>query len=238
MKKRLEISFGKTFKGLMFAVNPIKKKLLKTNCTVHKFINMEAINLLKNEGYDEEAEFYKEYITPLNKGVTWADQDFKSSNHFYHYENGKGLYGFSNALLESSKYYNKAIKLLDDKKMEDSIFYFGAACHLIQDTTVPQHVNNKLLSSHRKFELWIISRLMSDFSFFGGNKIIRYDNIEGYIKNNSKLANETFSKYGNIKNLNEKNEAIAQIIIKQAQDTTAGFMLDFYDLIKGKNNSL
>ncbi|WP_298838286.1 zinc dependent phospholipase C family protein, partial [Clostridium sp.] len=161
MKKQFEATYGKTLRGLMVTINPIKKRIMKTHCIVHKFINIQAIEILKNKGYTEVNTFYKYYVKELNKGVTWADQDFKSSNHFYHHITGTGLYGFSNALTEFNKYYKYALKFVEAGDIRQAMFYFGAACHLIQDATVPQHVNNKLLKNHRNFELWIIGRLMS-----------------------------------------------------------------------------
>ena len=35
------------------------------------------------------------------------------------------------------------------------MFYFGAACHIIQDLTVPQHAKGKLFDNHRQFELYV-----------------------------------------------------------------------------------
>ena len=228
MKKNIEKTYGKTIQGLFFAVNPLKKKFVKTYCIIHRYINMQAIEMLNNEGHKEEYEFYKKYIKYLNDGVTWADQDFKSSNHFYHYSKGKGLFGFSNALEECKKYYKKAIFYNNPLEVERAVFYFGAACHLIQDSTVPQHVNNKLLKSHRKFELWIISKFMSDYSFFAESGIIRYKKLDDYIINNSLMANNTYLKYIDVRYREERYSEISSRIIKEAQRTTAGVMLDFY----------
>lgn len=231
MEKHLEETYGSAMRRLMYALNPIKKKFLKTYCTVHKFINIQAVGILQNEGYDEEQKFFKKYIKPLNDGATWADQDFKSSNHFYHYSKGKGLYGFSNALTEFKKYYNKAVFYAEAGDMLNSLFYFGAACHLIQDATVPQHVNNKLLKSHRRFELWIISKLMSDYSFLAQNGIKRYEDPEDYVKKNAAFSNSIFMKYINIADRNERYGKVSPAILKEAQRTTAGLMLDFYNKI-------
>ena len=236
MKNKIENTYGRTMQGLFFAVNPLKKKLIKTYCTIHRYINMQAIEMLKNEGHKEEYEFYKTYIKFLNDGVTWADQDFKSSNHFYHFSKGKGLFGFSNALDECKSYYKKAIFYSNPIDVERSVFYFGAACHLIQDATVPQHVNNKLLKSHRKFELWIISKFMSDYSFFADKGIIRYKKLEDYIINNSLMANNTYLKYIDMRDMEERYWEISSRIIKEAQRTTAGAMLDFYKELHEKRN--
>jgi len=232
VKNKIEDTYGKTLRRLMITVNPIKKKIMKTHCIVHKFINIQAIEILKNKGYSEVHSFYKGYIKELNNGVTWADQDFKSSNHFYHHTKGTGLYGFSNALSEFDKYYKCALRFVEAGDMRQALFYFGAACHLVQDATVPQHVNNKLLKNHRNFELWIISKLMSDYSFPIFNEIIQHDKIEDYIKNNALFANETYIANVNIKSKEDKYEKISRLIVQRAQKTTAGLMLNFYDEIK------
>lgn len=236
MKERFETTYGMAVRGVMHAVNPIKKKILKTNCTIHKFINMQAIEILRNEGYLKEHEFFKKHIKPLNEGVTWADQDFKSSNHFYHFSSGKGLYGFSDAMTECKKYYNKAIAYMKIKEADKAMFFLGSACHLVQDMTVPHHVNNRLLDSHRGFEMWIIKRFMSDYTFLIDKGILRYKTLEDYIKNNALVANNVYLKYLKVQDKEERYGKMAATIIKEAQNSTAGFLLDFYDEIHGKIN--
>ncbi len=61
MIKKLEKTYGSALKGVFSAVNPLKKKMLKTNCTVHKYIDIKAVDLLKIEGYEKEYEFLKIY---------------------------------------------------------------------------------------------------------------------------------------------------------------------------------
>lgn len=238
MGNRIEKTYGTALKGLFHAVNPLKKKFLKTYCTVHKFIMLQSLDILKNNKYEDAYNFFKENLSKLNEGTTWADQDFKSSNHFFHFSKGKGLYGFSNALLECKKYHRKSLEYLEKGDLNKSMFFLGAACHLIQDVTVPQHVNNKLLKSHRRFELWIISKLLNDYSFMAEDEIVRYSNLDEYIVNNSFLANNTYIKYINIKNREEKYNKIAAIVLKEAQKTTAGFLLDYYEDVKNKESFL
>lgn len=229
LKKTIEKILGETFKGVFIAVNPIKKKIIKTYCIVHKFINIQALEILKNEKRNEAYEFYKKYIKYINEGATFADQDFKSSNHFYHVDKKKGLYGFSDALSEFKKYYNKAISYYKTGDTTKGMFYLGAALHLSQDATVPQHVSNKLLKQHRKFEQWIISRLLTDYSFEAVNGIVRYKTIDEYVKNNAEFAFETSNKYKNIVDEERRYHDTATEIIIQAQRTTAGILLDFYE---------
>ncbi len=234
MGERIEKTYGKALRGVMHTLNPIKKKIIKTHCTIHKFINMQAIAILRNESFIKEHDYFKEYIKPLNEGVSWADQDFKSSNHFYHFSKGKGLYGFSNALMECKRYYSKSLAYMKLGEIDKAFFYLGACCHLVQDMTVPHHVNNRLLDSHRNFELWIIKRFMSDYSFLIDKGIIRYKSVDDYIKNNALISNNIYLKYLPIKDREERYGKIAAAIIKEAQNSTAGFLLDYYDTVKPK----
>ncbi|WP_027623240.1 phospholipase C [Clostridium lundense] len=236
MSNKIEKTYGSALRGLFHAVNPLKKKFLKTYCTVHKFIIIQALEILKNDGYIEEYEFYKKNIMYINNGITWADQDFKSSNHFYHFSKGKGLYGFSDALMECKKYYNKSLDYLEGNNIETAMFYFGAACHLVQDVTVPQHVNNKLLKSHRRFELWIISKLMSDYSFMATEGVVRYKKLDDYIINNAFLANNTYLKNLSIMDREKRYSNVASAILHEAERTTAGLMVDYYEIIKKKKH--
>lgn len=232
MKTKFERTYGSTIRGMFYMVNPVKKRIMKTNCIVHKYINYKAIDILKLDGYGAESEFLKKYIDSINDGVKWADQDFKSTNHFYSVVKGKGLYGFSNALTECSKYYNSSINYYDAGDIGKSMFYLGAACHLIQDSTVPQHVNNKLLKEHRKFELWIIGKFMSDNSFVAESSLIKYNSIEEFIRKNAEMANKTYLNYINVIKQEDRYYKIATTILKQAQRSTAGFMLFFLNNIE------
>jgi len=232
MMKKIEAGYGKAVTGVLYVVNPVKKMMMKTNCTVHKFITMQAVMILKNDGYKEESAFFRTYISSINKGVHWADQDFKSSNHFYNPEKEKGLYGRSDLLREAVKYYNKALCHYDSGEIQKGMFYLGAASHLIQDATVPHHVNNRLLKSHRAFELWIVSRLMSDYSFPVYDGVKRCGTIEEYIVNNAAVANDAYQKNKDITVRDERYENIAVEILHEAQRTTAGLMLNFYNDIQ------
>ncbi|MDD7793009.1 zinc dependent phospholipase C family protein [Clostridium sp. 'White wine YQ'] len=229
MVKRIENAYGKVVRGVFFAVNPIKKVAVKTTCIIHKFINIQSIQILHNEGELEAWSFYKEHIRQLNAGVKWADSDFKSSNHFFHYEKEKGLYGLSNALSECEKYHKMSLEHLKKGELEKALFYLGAACHLLQDSTVPHHVNNKLLKKHREFELWIISKLFNDYDFTQEVGIIRNESVRDYIKKNAIFANATHEGYRTIENKEERYYLIASEILSRAQKTTAGFLLDFYN---------
>ena len=81
---KIETAYRTFLKSAFWVLNPFKKIIIKTECQVHTHINRHALTILKNDRYTAEYEFFSNAIQEINKGAVWADQDFKSSNHFYH----------------------------------------------------------------------------------------------------------------------------------------------------------
>ncbi|MCR3760111.1 phospholipase C [Clostridium felsineum] len=232
MKKKFESTYGRTIRGIFFVINPVKKKVIKTTCIIHKYINSLAIEILKGRGNENEYKFFSNNIEFINEGTVWADQDFKSTNHFFDFEKGRGLYGFSNLIDEGQKYYNMSINYLKAGDKKKSLFYFGAACHIIQDSTVPQHVNNRLLNSHRNFEMWIIQKFLTGYRFMKADEILRSESIRDYVKKNAIVANKIYNRCFTIKDKENRYNSISNYIICQAQMSTSGLMMDYYDKYK------
>ena len=227
----IEKAYGRTFKTILWAVNPLKKIFKKTLCEVHVFINEQAIEILKNDGFHEAYEFYKQNKSCLHEGAVWADQDFKSREHFYNPYTERGLYGCKSSKQRFEKYYASALVHWDCGDKDKAMFYLGAAVHLVQDSTIPQHGSVKLLKSHRKYEQWI-HKVHNDFLHYsvseGG---IYYDSPCDYIEKNSKEAIFAYRKYSLIKNPSEKFFKIANRTFPLAQKTTAGCLMNFYNKI-------
>ena len=228
-RKAMENTYGKMLTGIMLAANPFKKMAFKTPCLVHRFINIQAIVILENEGKDKAAAFYKTFIKTLNEGATWADQDFKSINHFYHNERQKGLYGFSDGLSEAQKNRDKALFFLEKDNLQKSVFYLGVVCHLIQDMTVPQHVNNRLLDSHKSYETWIKKKIFAEIDYSVNEGIMSFETFDDYIRENAIIANHYYELYKSIEDKDEMYEKLSRKMITVAQNTTAGLLLDFYE---------
>lgn len=226
--KVVERSYSYIFKKVVKTVNPIKKRIMRAECIVHQFINKQALSVLKNDNHNEAYRFMEKYINDINDGVIWADQDLKSSNHFYNPHTCKGLYGNSNAKKECLSYYNAALDEYANGNIEHSMFYLGASCHLIQDLTVPQHANVHLLKNHKSFENWIIRNHKNYDEFrleYGG---IYFDSIEEYIEFNSREAINIYKHNSAIKNRESRFFLITSNILTMAQATTAGVMVKFY----------
>lgn len=224
-----ERSYSTVITNLFRAVNPIKKRIMKTECKVHKYINEQAISILKNDNHIRAYNLFRAYIKDINTGAVWADQDLKSSNHFYNPELDKGLYGRSNAYKEYMLYYTNSINLYSSGDMRAAMFYLGAACHLIQDMTVPQHVNIRLLGQHKKYENWV-KKMYLEYEYFkitdGG---IYLDSPKEYIHYNSTRALKVYKRHKLEEKLNKKFHDITAEILILAQKTTAGLLMNFYN---------
>nr|WP_330387917.1 zinc dependent phospholipase C family protein [Natronincola peptidivorans] len=223
-----ETTYDYFLKTVFGIANPIKKSIIKTQCKVHKFINLQALNILKNDGYAEEYNFFSSYILDINKGAVWADQDFKSSNHFYNPYKKKGLYGRRSAMELGVDYYFQSISLWKRGEFNKSLFYLGAALHIIQDMTIPQHANIRLLDSHRQYEAFVKStyQYIGDFKVKGG--AYRLDSIEGYIRFNARIALKVHKRFKDILDNEQRYYLVTKCALPLAKKTTSGAMVMFY----------
>lgn len=225
----IEQSYDRVLKLIFNIANPAKKIIMNTHCAVHKFININALNILENDNYIEEFNFFFHYIEDINEGAVWADQDFKSSNHFYNPHTRKGLYGRKTAMDLGVGYYNDSIELWKCGKFNKSLFYLGAALHIIQDMTVPQHANIRLLGNHRQYENYILStyKYVSEFQVESGTYILQ--SIEDYIRFNSRVALKFYRKFKSISDTKERFYQMCKCGLPLAERTTAGAMLMFHN---------
>ncbi|MFZ5967864.1 MAG: zinc dependent phospholipase C family protein [Bacillota bacterium] len=231
----LENTYGNFLKLSFLALNPFKKAVIKTECKVHKFINIQALEILKNDQYTDVYRFYQNYILQMNDGTYWADQDFKSSSHFYHPVRKKGMYGRKSAMDLGRDYYAKALELWKIGEINRSMFYFGAALHIIQDMTIPQHANVKLLDNHRQYENFVKRTYLYVNTFKATNGAIIFDSINEYIRFNTRVAMKIYNKFKVIKDNDQRYYRTTNCILPLAERTTAGCMITFYKEIFQKN---
>lgn len=173
--------------------------------------------------------FFKSYIQDINEGAVWADQDFKSSNHFYNPYKKRGLYGRKNAMDLGVDYYSKATELWTKGEFNKSLFYLGAALHIIQDMTIPQHANIRLLDNHHQYEVYV-NRTYDYINAFQVNKgACLLDSIEDYIRFNARTAIKIYKKFKLISNDEERFYQVAKCGLPLAKRTTAGAMIMFHN---------
>lgn len=224
----LETTYSTIVSTVLGVVNPVKKSIVKTQCLVHKFINIKALKILKNDEYLDEYNFFGSYIYDINEGAVWADQDFRSTNHFYNPYKKKGLYGRQSAMDLGVDYYSKAIALWKTGDFNKSLFYLGAALHIIQDMTIPQHANIKLLDSHKQYETFVkrTYKYVAQFQVETGAYLL--NSIESYIKFNARTALKVYKRFQHISIDDERYYRVAHCGIPLAKRTTAGAMVLFY----------
>lgn len=229
MKSKLESAYSKALTGTFKVISPIKRTIKKTECEVHLYIQENALEILNYHGYNEQYKLFKEYESKINEGLVWADQDFKCYHHFYNPKEKKGMYGYDdNALTIARSYYLKALKYFTLEDYNNSMFYFGAMCHIIQDLTIPQHAKGKLFDNHRQFELYVRENYRKINKFKCREEPIILQSVTDYANYNSSNALKIDYLYQNITDLNTKFYLIALKSITLAQKTSAGCMIMFY----------
>lgn len=139
---------------LLAVVSPLQNLLDQPSIT-HEFLNKQAITILANDGLKRCAQLLQSFTLELNAGVYWADKGWKNVSHYYEPLTGKGLWRFPTALDDFSLYFQAAVAAANQNALAKSIFFLGAAAHLLQDLCVPHHARAKLFSGHKEYENWV-----------------------------------------------------------------------------------
>lgn len=225
---RIETTYNSILNRVFAILNPIKKSVKKTECKVHIFLNEHALDILLEGKYIKEYNLFNSYIWNIQEGAVWADQDFRSSSHFYNPFKKRGLYGRKNAMDLATDYYKESINnwKYGDKKM--GMFYLGAALHIIQDMTVPQHANIRLLDDHHQYESYV-KKIYKDLEGFNSlREPYILDSIDDYVRFNTRVALKVHRRFEKIKEDNCKFFRIIKCTLPLAKRTSAGVFLMFY----------
>lgn len=226
-----ESTYDNLLNTVFSIVNPIKNSIINTHCKVHIFINYKALNILKNDKFLDEYNFFLSFIDTINEGAVWADQDFKSTNHFYNPYKKRGLYGRKSAMDLGIDYYSKAIQYWIKGEFNKSLFYLGATLHIIQDMTVPQHANIRLFDDHRQYESFIKKTYEHTKEFDVKSGAYHLNSVEDYIRFNSRVALKIYKRHKEIEDDNTRFYRISRCGVPLAIRTTAGALVMFYNMI-------
>ncbi|HPT78450.1 MAG TPA: zinc dependent phospholipase C family protein [Candidatus Atribacteria bacterium] len=220
----VETTYDYMQKAIFGIASPLKKQIIKTQCQVHKYINIQALKILRNDGYIKEYNFFSSYISQINKGAVWVDLDFKSTNHFYNPYKRKGLFGRKSALELGMGSFDKAL------------FYFGAVLHIIHDMTIPQHANIRLMDNHRQYENYVkrTYQHISDFQVREGAYLL--DTVREFIRFNARIALKVHKRFKGIADEDKRFYQITKCSLPLAKKTTAGAMVMFYNTIFKPNS--
>lgn len=225
---RIETIYNRVLSGIFTLTNPIKKSIKRTECKVHICINYYALDTIFKDTMLHQYNVFHTYMDNINEGAVWADQDFRSSNHFYNPYKKRGLFGRRNAMDLAIEYYSDAVKLWSENRNK-AMFYLGAAAHIIQDMTVPQHANIKLLDDHHQYESFVKKKYMH-FKVYNENlKPYLLDSISDYVRFNSRVALKVHRKYRVIKKDECRFLRITKCSIPLSIRTTAGLFILYYN---------
>lgn len=119
---------------------------------VHRRINKRAVWRLRQQGYIAEADWFSARLGDLAGGSAWADGRLRNLRHFYHPSQSRGLFHLPDAEDLAERYLSCTRGEPDAAR---SAFYLGAALHLVQDLTIPQHAGLKLLDGHHAYETFV-----------------------------------------------------------------------------------
>ncbi len=139
------------------------------------------------------------------------------------------MYGRSNALALAADYYAKAVRLWRKGDSRKSLFYLGAAMHLVQDVTIPQHVNIRLLDDHRQFENFVKRTYKNVQAFQAFEGAYTLSTIENYMKFNARTALKIYKRFRGVEDDESRYYRITKCTLPLAERTSAGVMIMFYN---------
>ena len=192
----------------------------------HVFINEQARQILFNDGYRKVAHFFSMFTGQLDSGVVWIDSGLKSVSHHYDPDTGSGIWFWPSAAEKCSEFFSRALQQWQSKRHARAVFFLGAAVHLIQDLCVPHHASCKVFGGHVDFEDWA-GRRKSHYKVDSGGTYGISENPEGWVVENAGVAKGYYSQVAD--NLPEGYHRAAEALLPRAQQTTAGFLMLFYN---------
>jgi phospholipase C len=218
-----------SLRTISFMDNPAWQQIDSSYCVTHQYCNDQALGILQKNGFIKEAMLLAAYYQQLQNGVIWADLNWKNIHHFLHPTTRRGFWHFSNAACDYQQFFSMAIKHIRQGCIESSIFYLGAAAHLVQDMCVPHHAKCQLFDGHKKYELWVEKNL-PNFSFTQ-NVEIAGTNPSGILVKNAATALELYP-YVNAEAEIEQYKQATAILLPLTNQSTANLFCYFFARVK------
>ncbi|HWR43488.1 zinc dependent phospholipase C family protein [Sporomusa sp.] len=210
-------------KLLLAAVSPLQG-LFDCPSITHEFLNKQAVAILYNDGLEHCACFLQNFLAELNAGVYWADKGWKNVSHYYEPLTGKGLWQFATALDDFSVYFKAALTSARQCDWAKSVFFLGAAAHLMQDLCVPHHARAKLFSGHKEYEGWV---KINYLAFAVENQGLYADSKDPYgLLLSNALAAADYLEWVTEEN-HTRFHTVTTHLLPRAQRTTAGLFERF-----------
>lgn len=232
MQLLVDKSMQKITRFVLSATSPLQSIVDPPRMT-HRFCNNQAIGILRGDGFSGAATFFTQYRGELNRGVYWADQDWKNSSHYFRLT-AKGLWHFPSALEVFDLYWNQASKKMYAGNPEQAMFYLGAAAHLVQDMCVPHHARGKIFAGHQFYEQWVERQYVQFAANSGG--LYRENRKPRMLLTSNAAVSADLLDWVNTGRSEEDFQKATEILLPLAQQTTAGLFFFFYERVLKPTN--
>ncbi|HWR38674.1 MAG TPA: zinc dependent phospholipase C family protein [Patescibacteria group bacterium] len=209
-------------KLLLTTASPLQS-LLDTPGITHDFINRQALSILRQDGFVRCADFLTLYLPELTAGVFWADDGWKNIHHYFNPVTRKGLWKFNTALNDYAAYLSAANTCSLQHDWRRSIFFLGAAAHLLQDLCVPHHASGRLFSGHKEYESW---SSLHHRQYAVSHQGLYHLPIDRLMIHNAEIAADLLSWVS--EHSTTTYDAASRIALPLAQRSTAGLFLRFF----------
>lgn len=218
-------------KLVLVAGLPIQK-LVSGKGETHFFCNSQAMQILIKDGKNSYARLLGNYLEIINRGVHWADRGWKNFAHYLDPAGGIGLGPWPDARLECSLLFEKALGLWKQGNKKKSLFFLGAAVHLVQDLCVPHHARCVAFCGHQEYERWAQENC-HNFAV-GSDGLYNVATTPGdWVEYNAKISRNYFPYVSNVCSITSYNMATG-VLLPLAQRTTAGFFAHFLDIARSR----
>ena len=217
-------------KAILKVVSPIQRVLDVNLAETHIFLNTQGVKILCNDGHKKVSNFINNYIGEIHKGVVWADKGWKNFAHYLDPYQNKGIWPWPDARFECNYYFKKALKFWRKGNVYKSMFFLGAAVHLVQDMCVPHHARGVAFNGHSSYERWV----QDHFSLYSvnGNGIYNIaTTVDDWINFNAKIAWSYYSDVCGSAAIEDNYHQTTTTLLAQAQRTTAGFLLYYFNTV-------
>lgn len=213
-------------KLVLAAGTPIQR-LVSGKGETHLFCNSQAVQILKKDGKGDYARLINNYLEVINRGVLWADRGWKNFSHYLDPIAGIGLGPWPDARLECESFFIRALSYWRQGNKRKSLFFLGAAVHLVQDLCVPHHARGIAFCGHKEYERWAQENYI-DFSVYSEGKYNHASNPREWVAVNARIARFYFPYVSNVSSETSYRMATG-VLLPLSQRSTAGFFSFFLD---------
>ncbi len=211
---------GRVAKIVLSSLAPLQYFLDSPGIT-HVYCLDKALDLLRSDNKTNVLNYYQPFRTQIGQGLLWADHGWKNASHYFRQVGKQGLFRWPGAEVEFQFYYYKFLAGLE-KDVHKSMFYLGAALHLVQDMCVPHHAVGAMFNGHQEFEQWVRDNFQS-IDMTGKGLYLSFSHPSAWLEHNARFSARYYHLVSSKRGSDAYRQA-AEILIPRTIHTTAGFL--------------